>query len=335
MSKFLDKKEQVFDIKLTSYGHYLMSIGKFKPHYYAFYDDNILYDKKYAHSTATENQNDIDKRIKSETQYIESLVLFRDVEETLNNGAGASDWYNQDAITSRQMVPSPDAFVLNAPIGDAYLEGNSNVSPAWKIVSLQSKIETVNQTDEANNSIIPQINITATYNLMTQNVFDGSETFVFDDMRNAYNQTLQFNDEKIIKLENSDVMLFVDEINTQLLTRNFDIEIFRILSSSNAAQYEQLERKYFNSVSPQIKDGFLISPNAQQINTDFDTSHVEYYFDVLTDMSVNKNLACKGARYVNKKTYYVGLDFDCEEVQQENAYNDIYGSVTEPEICLD
>ena len=43
--EFLDQKEQVIDIKLTSYGHYLLSVGKFKPVYYGFYDNNILYDK--------------------------------------------------------------------------------------------------------------------------------------------------------------------------------------------------------------------------------------------------------------------------------------------------
>jgi len=48
MAKFLNKKEQVYDLKLTSYGHYLMSVGKFKPVYYAFFDDNILYDGAYA-----------------------------------------------------------------------------------------------------------------------------------------------------------------------------------------------------------------------------------------------------------------------------------------------
>ena len=41
MAKFLNKKEQVYDLKLTSYGHYLLSVGKFKPVYYEFFDDNI------------------------------------------------------------------------------------------------------------------------------------------------------------------------------------------------------------------------------------------------------------------------------------------------------
>ena len=127
MATFINKKERVFDIELTSYGKYLLSVGKFNPSYYAFYDDNIIYDKQYAHSTATENQNNIDSRIK-DTQYIESLVLFRDVEETLNNGEGASDWYNQNTITSRQQVPTKDVFKMDAPIGDAVIEGDTNKS---------------------------------------------------------------------------------------------------------------------------------------------------------------------------------------------------------------
>ena len=63
MAKFTNKKEQVFDLQLTSYARYLRSIGKFKPAYYAFFDDNILYDKKYASGSVNETQNQVDKRI--------------------------------------------------------------------------------------------------------------------------------------------------------------------------------------------------------------------------------------------------------------------------------
>ena len=48
MAKFLNKKEQVYDLKLTSYGRYLLGEGSFKPTYYAFFDDSILYDSDYA-----------------------------------------------------------------------------------------------------------------------------------------------------------------------------------------------------------------------------------------------------------------------------------------------
>jgi hypothetical protein len=45
--KFLNKKEDVINFKLTSYGKYLLSIGEFEPEFYAFFDDNVLYDSRY------------------------------------------------------------------------------------------------------------------------------------------------------------------------------------------------------------------------------------------------------------------------------------------------
>jgi len=46
--KFFNPKEEVLDIQLTQQGKRLLSMGKFKPKYYAFYDDDIIYDSSYA-----------------------------------------------------------------------------------------------------------------------------------------------------------------------------------------------------------------------------------------------------------------------------------------------
>ena len=40
---FSNKKEDVVYMELTPYGRHLLSIGKLKPEYYAFFDDDILY----------------------------------------------------------------------------------------------------------------------------------------------------------------------------------------------------------------------------------------------------------------------------------------------------
>jgi len=336
MAKFLNKKEQVFDLKLTSYGHYLLSIGKFKPAFYSFYDDNVVYDKKYLYSTATENQNDIDDRIKNNTEYIESLVLFRDVEDTLNNGEGASDWYNQSTITARQQVPSKDVFKMDAPLGDALIEGNTNKAPAWKVVSLQSSIDTIKEKDTENNSIIPQLNITSLYlKKVTENEAfpDGRKR---DNIRINFNRAGPFEDGKIIILENKDPLYYIEELNTQLLVENFDIEVFTVLTSSNTGYYEQIERKYFKAKIPQVQNGFLMSETQQSTpQSELTTQDVEYYFDVLVDREVDQAVACRAASYFNKKSYYVDLDFDCEKKIQEDFYYDIYGTVTEPDICLE
>jgi len=336
MAKFMNKKEQVFDLKLTSYGHYLMSIGKFKPAFYSFYDDNVIYDKKYAHSSAVENQNNIHDRIKINTQYVESLVLFRDVEETLNNGEGASDWYNQLTITPRQQVPTKDIFKMDAPLGDALIEGDSNKAPAWKVIALQSNIDTVSENDNSNNSIIPQINITSMYMKQAVENEAPSSTATEDEIRESSNRTLTFQDGQVVKLSLEDPLYYVEEVNTQMLMQNFDIEIFEVLSSSNADSYEQLKRKYFRTKIPQIKNGFMVYETPQSAPAqDLTTDHIEYYFDVLIDSEVDQSSACKAARVFNKKSYYVDLDFDCTETEEENVFYDIYGSVTEPEVCLD
>ena len=336
MAKFMNKKEQVFDLKLTSYGHYLMSIGKFKPAFYSFYDDNVIYDKKYAHSSAVENQNNIHDRIKINTQYVESLVLFRDVEETLNNGEGASDWYNQLTITPRQQVPTKDIFKMDAPLGDALIEGDSNKAPAWKVIALQSNIDTVSENDNSNNSIIPQINITSMYMKQAVENEAPSSTATEDEIRESSNRTLTFQDGQVVKLSLEDPLYYVEEVNTQMLMQNFDIEIFEVLSSSNADSYEQLKRKYFRTKIPQIKNGFMVYETPQSAPAqDLTTDHIEYYFDVLIDSEVDQSSACKAAGVFNKKSYYVDLDFDCTETEEENVFYDIYGSVTEPEVCLD
>ena len=45
---FFNKDEDVMKIELTPHGRKLLSHGKLKPFYYAFYDDDILYDSDRA-----------------------------------------------------------------------------------------------------------------------------------------------------------------------------------------------------------------------------------------------------------------------------------------------
>ena len=62
MTTFFNPKEEVLDIQLTPYGEALLSVGDFKPVYYAFFDDNVLYDASGS-AGITEVQNDIESRI--------------------------------------------------------------------------------------------------------------------------------------------------------------------------------------------------------------------------------------------------------------------------------
>ena len=510
MAKFIDKKEQVYDLKLTSYGNYLFSVGKFKPVYYTFLDDNVIYDKRYAmarraHATYTqyeddpgnlggktlvltdasttshtfrfrnsdtthnatgeadavdpssttiqvfgledthhivqqvaiainaantkgligitagsasfiwkddppttisasahlplgitmdltgtqgngktitgtvftggtlaaqtafaggfdpviEPQNEVYNRIKNETQYLESFVLFRDVEsgsggtvqDFLGEAGGAptevatadglSSYYTyatgayfEGDVTPTMIYPAPDVFKFNGIIGDAHLDGTAQAVPAWKIVALQGKIASSSIEDDRNATKIPQINIVLNYTLDIEN---SSFNYNPTTLRSTVDSTSPFVDGSILSLKSDDVMMFVEEVNTDVLTENFNIEVFKVIASSDSSVYDTLERKYFRKASNQIINGFMRSPTDSQIfdsSENTDTDSVEYYFDILTDAAVNRELACKGVEDFNKSSYYIDIDIDCDStLDDDTTYYDIYGTAMEPEIC--
>ena len=344
MAKFTNKKEQVFDLQLTSYAKYLMSIGKFKPAYYAFYDDNVLYDKRYAFSSATEIQSDVDKRVKDETQYLGSLVLFRDTEDTFNRNTDPSvDYYDLMEVPFQTSIPEPDVFRLESAIGDAFLDGPAQTAPAWRAFALQSYIKNSAGFDILNDTKIPQVNVEARYSkeVIQNNLFSQN-----DSLRDSLVGVDVFDDGNAIQLASNDPVFYIEELNTELLTKNFDVEVFLIHSASTTKNEDQqiLERKYFRDRINNVQDGFLVAnaPYTEQIS-EITTDSVEYYFDVLFDQNIDRDLACKGRSKFDKTSYYIDLDFDCETPDDEAVYYDIYGTALrdpeicdpEPDVCLD
>ena len=361
MTKFLDKKEQVYDLELTSYGRYLLSIGTFKPAYYTFLDDNIVYDIKYT-STASadasmpfEGQSNINKRIKEDTAYRQSQVFFRDVQDTLSSlDPDAINYISDTDATPTMVKPAEDIFKMGYSIGDALLDGDAQATPAWKVLMLQGNISasiyratgrytpaigTPAIEQEARdgilmNSQIPQINLSASYTLK---VVDNAANLNPTSARNLMAYSVPFLDGKVIRLEMMDPLIYFEEFNTTMLTENFDIEVFQVESGSINGLYNPiLERKYFERQVPQIENGFMLmeAPVSNEIEN-LTTASVEYFFDVLRDKSVNQTIACQGLESFNKQSYYIDMDFDCSTTTQDAVFYDIYGSVTEPEICQD
>ena len=75
---FFDSKEEVMSIVLTGYGKHKLSIGEFKPEYYAFFDNGIVYDIE--HAGGGESQNDIEPRIVNNTPYLKPQPYYYGVE---------------------------------------------------------------------------------------------------------------------------------------------------------------------------------------------------------------------------------------------------------------
>tara|TARA_R100001510_G_C7656652_1_gene216905 strand:+ start:1800 stop:2762 length:963 start_codon:yes stop_codon:yes gene_type:complete len=319
--KFLNKKEQVFDIQLTPYGKHKLSAGELKPTFYAFFDDNVLYDAEYA--GISEAQNETHGRVKQDTQYLESQTIFRQV----LSGAVAKGGLLQETIYEQeQNLLTSEGF-----IGDAKLfSTDTDVAPAWKFISLINNITSSALEDIRNKLKIPQINITASYVLKSidlQNV-----NLRQDDVRGVGSRTSTFSDGRVIQLESNDPLIYLEELNTELLTQNFDIEVFQV---TKGTEEDDFRRLYFQSTEPQIVDGMLVSASPATPNTDLTTGSVEYYFSIGRDQEVEPSIVCKYINQFNTENYLVDLDFDCSDVDGEDVYFDIYGRVTESEICPD
>ena len=320
--KFLNKKEQVFDIQLTPYGKHKLSAGELKPTYYAFFDDNIIYDLEYA--GGSEEQNNIHKRIKQDTQYLEGQTIFKQ----LMSGSVVRGGILQDTIYQQD----ENLFTSEGFIGDAMLlSEETNVAPAWKIITMQGNIASNALEDTKNKLKIPQINITASYILETKD--PANRSIGLESVRETIDSTGLFADGRIVTLESTDPLIYFEELNTETLTENFDIEVFEIVNDGD--NDDDFRRLYFESKKPQIVDGLMVS--AQQItNTQaLTTSSVEYYFTINKDQEVDPRKACKYVDQFNSENYLIDLDFDCSDVDGQDLYFDIYGRVTESEICPD
>ena len=327
MATFLDKKQRVIDLKLTPYGHYTLSVGSFKPTYYAFFDDNIIYDGAWM--GVSEAQNNIVKRIKEDTPYIESLVLFQDLEKLVSSEKGYGISFDATDVTPSKNIARKDSFKFDQAIGDAHLDGqNAAAAPAWKVILLNGKIANISRRDAANNLEIPQIDITVNYKLTTK---AGGLDLNPEGKADVIDETTAFADGATVGLEVENLMVYVDEVNTEFLTENFDIEIFNMITGSLTGT---LERKYFEREIPQIVDGKMMMPTKIQRNFEvLPSSSVGYYFNIHADQKVDHRLACKALNMYNKNSYYIDLDFECDTFDPENIYFDIYGSHIVPEIC--
>jgi hypothetical protein len=79
----------------------------------------------------------------------------------------------------------------------------------------------------------------------------------------------------------------------------------------------------------------MVSPQQEKITDIDDTNSVEYYFSILKDYQIDSKIACRYVEQFNSENYMIDLDHDCSDVEGRDLYFDIYGRVTESEICQD
>ena len=285
---FLNKKEDVIDFQLTQYGKYLVSQGKFKPVYYAFFDDDIIYDLRYVTGSALETQKDIETRIFDNTPSLDTQYLFHSVDnlkpqdQFIRSESEFTDrfsWSKAHFGEKLQQVPEKH-YVLSNPISNSDLK--SSFAPALDIRLVEGEISssvttisgTTDQPFPTRN--IPQLNLKDVkfyvsiqeYENYDSDLVEGESSDVFED--GTY-----------LSVKENNLLLEIKEENVPLTKENFDIEVF-VLDLSGNIDYPL----YFDKEEQVVQNGVLLDePVVKQI-ADADIDMVRYFFDLVIDDEV-------------------------------------------------
>jgi len=229
---FFNKKEEVFDVQLTSEGRRQLAQGRFKPKYYAFYDDEVLYDISYA--GGTEEQNESQDRILDDTPYPKVSARFKGAKPEGKDNYNKNNKKNEETLAyDIFMKESPfmttlgsyNSLTQDAPYYEVSvlteniygLTSGSTTSPRLfaQVTASNGNVQVVGGTTQ---TYIPQINITSSY-------------------RYYYEK-----EKEVVHYREDPVVLEIIERNTQFsnFKDNFDIEVYEIVTQNSKLSQPKL-----------------------------------------------------------------------------------------------
>ena len=300
---FSNKKEEVIDLKLTVYGRRMLAQGKLKPVYYAFYDDNIIYDSARISGSSADpfeslagndtTQNDRQKRVKEDSPYLKAQHNF--------SGREIAN-YDLNFIPEREKN-----YILSSPLGK--VDQTAFKAPAWQVTFLHNSASAAVQNFEnsAKHQLvqIPQVETEVMYE--TAVGFIRPPRQLPRNFRPDPELTVGASrpDGTSIAVEPDYILLNVEEKNSVYMMDNYDIEIYE----SGSEGWNKLD---FVKRQDSIVDGFLVnqrSPRPPNLNSSF----VEYYFDVLVDKEIPDNLICRGIEKLKTKNIFIDTEVECPD----------------------
>lgn len=268
--EFFDSKQEVIDIRLTQFGKNLLARGFFKPVYYQFFDDDIIYNSEYV--GFSEEQNDTEKRILLETPRLKTQYTTIGIETSFDQEQKEIEEGKEEAykeITKNQ-DPTISEKMLKYPLNNS--EINSQEAPRFKVGLHGPKI--VNVSDFVNvkgiDLPIPQLNITSSYTIIRDvrhkipkipKYISDSENYV-----DLSSDQIEFLDKTKIKISKEDMIIDLDEFAVDLALENFELEIFEVVEETQ-------------------KDG-SIKENLLRLDT---KEKIKKYFDIRKDNMVQGN----------------------------------------------
>ena len=343
---FFNKKTDVIDIELTPYGRYLLSIGKLKPKYYDFSDDDVLYDIA-ADGVSSENNEDAHNRIVTNTPKLKTLYLTKGVESDAQENYGSTQATANTQIdqvrTMTQEVSHNQRALM--PLGRSSY--SSQRFPNFQVTMLQGQITgsvpyLSLEDPSASKKIVdflpvPQIDVdfvvTAT---ITSELLDPSENHQF---------VTELYDGKYVKLTFESPIIHLKEFGSFYEKENFDIEVYEISSyeykslvaGPGTEPYvgQSLRPKKFAIAPNAIVNDILVAESLPQFHPaeTISTERVEYYFDIEVDKEISQEELCSVVQNLEVTNQFLDEELICPD-QRTERFN-IYSSRVNPDDLED
>ena len=292
---FFNKKEEILELKLSSYGKLKLSTGNFKPTYYAFFDDDVLYDASRA--GVTEDNNNIEPRIQDNSPSLRAQTSFVDLEKLVMKQTHdlREGVYHEDNTTDIKHDPSVfqdhDGLRNVLPLGTSQI-GNQHAA-AWRVEFLEgSYIASRNSTNDdlAKKPVIPIPQLTCDLTVQPSIVnkdFKGISDPVTGKYIAPSAPGTPDGFEQFIRIKDDYILLDIVENNVDLLNDSFSLEVYEILTEDGK---EVLKPKVFKREIQAIVDDILLDEaeiEKQTFAAEVDTNFVEYFFDISVDSFID------------------------------------------------
>ena len=264
---FINKKEEVIKLELTQFGKRLLSKGNFKPQYYQFFDDDIIYDSNYAGTD--EKQNNIQTRIKDgislDVQYSVTSLEDKFDQETEEIESGDEDLFKE---IKHSVNTTEKEKLLSYPLST--ISPGASSGPLFNLAAADSKIKNTTLTFLTQSGIqskIPQIEFNPNYRVtrdvtlktVDENQIYDSESYVLDFTQDK----ITFFDNTFLETSSEDIVITLEETSVPFLKDNFEIEVFEVITNADGEEN-------FKEVSPETLSLLF------EITTDKDADEVLY-----------------------------------------------------------
>lgn len=320
---FFDKKQDILKIELTPYGRSLLSNGKLMPKYYAFFDDDIVYDASTI--GVTETQSEIKNRILNETPRLRPQRDLSSPERLISSfeiGDSSTRPFSQNQMN-----------YLSEPIGTS--DGTETNASSWNLTALLGEIDSSESTLLVTGSYIrqvPQINMTLEYKMEVRNTKDDSPVRG-QASSPSIPVTRVFEDGTYLEISGDQIIAKIIEENGFKFKEGLEIEAYIYESEESGSTIpEVLVPLKMTPKTKGIINDMLVDEYEEDMFIEVDSSYLEFWMSIFFDDDIPDSDLCKGISKLKKEDILLDIEVECPD--EEGVDFDIYRTrVTDVEKC--